>query len=299
MLFDGFLFNCKMCCQSFNFNLLVMKNLSTIFGKDNLDEIVFSNRNKAYGAYVLRNEYSNQLTKALFIGTAFIASVSVIPLIISTLKSDSIITDLPTSGAVILKNVDQPDKPKPTPTSPVQQNIKTVEKPEYTPVRDVKKEKPLLTKKDFEGAAIGTETKPGEETTITVAPPATIPGPPTVAPYNPPTPQPAEDSNKLINQNEADVAADFKGGINVFRQKVAQGFDTESLQDTGMVSAVITFIVEKDGSISNLKVNGSNADFNSEAERAVKAIKTKWTPAQLKGKSVRSSFRMPISMRIE
>ncbi|WP_312766879.1 energy transducer TonB [Epilithonimonas sp.] len=276
-----------------------MKNLSTIFGKDNLDEIVFSNRNKAYGAYVLRNEYSNQLTKALFIGTAFIASVSVIPFLISALKSDPIITELPTSGPVILKNVDQPDKPKPTPTSPVQQNIKTVENPEYNPVREVRKEKPLPTKKDFEGAAIGTETKPGEETTITVAPPATIPGLPTVAPYNPPTPQPAEDPNKLINQNEADVAADFKGGINAFRQKVAQGFDTESVGQDGMISAIITFVVEKDGSISNLKVNGSNSDFNSEAERAVKSIKTKWTPAQLKGKSVRSSFRMPISMKIE
>ncbi|WP_034672027.1 energy transducer TonB [Epilithonimonas caeni] len=276
-----------------------MKNLSTIFGKDNLDEIVFSNRNKAYGAYALRNEYSNQLTKALFIGTAFIASVSVIPFLISALKSDSIVTELPTSGPIILKIVDQPDKPKPTPTSPVQQNIKTVENPEYNPVREVRKEKPLPTKKDFEGAAIGTETKPGEETTITVAPPATIPGPPTVAPYNPPVTKPVEDPDKLINQNEADVAADFKGGINAFRQKVAQGFDTETVSQDGMISAVITFVVEKDGSISNLKVNGSNSDFNSEAERVVKSIKTKWTPAQLKGKSVRSSFRMPISMKIE
>lgn len=28
--------------------------------------------------------------------------------------------------------------------------------------------------------------------------------------------------------------------------------------------------------------------FNQEAERTVKSIKTKWTPAQLKGKAVRS-----------
>jgi len=57
--------------------------------------------------------------------------------------------------------------------------------------------------------------------------------------------------------------------------------------------------VEKDGSISNIKITGTNSDFNQEAERTIKSIKTKWTPAQLKGKAVRSSFRMPISMRIE
>ena len=274
-----------------------MKNLIPVLGKNPLDEVVFANRNKAYGAYELRNGYANQLTKALLIGTAFFASVSLVPMIISAFRSDAVPGEVPQSGPIILKNVDRPDKPNPT--SSTQLNVKTVANPEYTPVRKLDKVTPLPTKKDFEGAAIGTETRAGDETTITIAPPATIPGPPVMVPYSPPVSKPVEDPDKLIGQNEADIAADFKGGINMFRQKVAQGFDTESVENGGMVSAIITFVVEKDGSISNLTVNGSNADFNKEAERVVKSIKTKWTPAQLKGKSVRSSFRMPISMKIE
>jgi len=145
---------------------------------------------------------------------------------------------------------------------------------------------------------LSSETSAGPETTLTVAPPAIKVGPPVVAPpYTPPAK--VEDPNIVVDGTKVDVAADFKGGINAFREKVAQNFDTESVDKTGMVSGVITFVVEKDGSISNLKVNGSSADFNSEAERTVKAIKTKWTPAQVKGKAVRSSFRMPISMKIE
>ncbi len=280
--------------------MITMKNLLFIFKQNPLDDVVFANRNKSYGAYDLRNDYSNQLTKALVIGTAFFASVSIIPIVISNLSSDN---EDGIAGTTIYCPIDLTEinetKPKPTPTSPVQQTIKTVENPEYTPVREVRKEKPLPTKQDYEGAAIGTETKAGEETTITVAPPATVPGPATVASYNPPAPQPLDDPDKLINQNEADVAADFKGGINAFRQKVAQSFDTSSIDQAGMVSAIITFVVEKDGSITNIKINGENADFNQEAERTVKSIKSKWTPAQLKGKNVRSSFRMPISMRIE
>ena len=280
--------------------MITMKNLLFLFKQNPLDDVVFANRNKSYGAYDLRNDYSNQLTKALVIGTAFFASVSIIPIIISNLSSDNEdgIAGTTTYCPIDLTEINE-TKPKPTPTSPVQQTIKTVENPEYAPVREVKKEKPLPTKQDYEGAAIGTETKAGEETTITVALPATVPGPATVAPYNPPASQPLDDPDKLINQNEADVAADFKGGINAFRQKVAQSFDTSSIDQAGMVSAIITFVVEKDGSITNIKINGENADFNQEAERTVKSIKSKWTPAQLKGKSVRSSFRMPISMRIE
>lgn len=276
-----------------------MKDLSTFFVKDNLDEIVFSNRNKAYGAYALRNEYSSQLTKALFVGVAFFASVAVIPLIVSAFSSDVITDNGHDYGPYILDPVEEiPEIVKVTPASSVPLKVKTVESTIYTPVRDVKKNKPLPTDDDKKDAALSSETSPGEATTLTVAPPAIKVGPPTVAPPIAP-PVRVEDPNIVVDGTKVDVAADFKGGINAFREKVAQNFDTESVDKTGMVSGVITFVVEKDGSISNLKVTGSSSEFNSEAERTVKAIKTKWTPAQLKGKAVRSSFRMPISMKIE
>lgn len=274
-----------------------MKNLPTLSGKDNLDEIVFSNRNKAYGAYVLRNEYSNQLTKAVYIGVAFFASISIIPLIVSAFSSQDIIEVIPAPIPVVLENVDTVDNPNPQPQSTTPEKVKTVESTNFTPVRVLEKDKPIPTEEDKKNAAISSETSAGKETTLITAPPVIKLGPPVVAPYT--APAKADDPNKLINQNEADVAADFKGGINAFRQKVAQNFDTGSVAQDGMISAVITFVVEKDGTISDLKINGSNADFNSEAERVVKSIKTKWSPAQLKGKAVRSSFRMPISMKIE
>lgn len=260
--------------------------------------MVFANRNKSYGAYALRNDYSNQLTKALFIGIAFFASVSAVPLVMNAFKSEVVLPKDDFSGREILV-INDTETPKPKPDNPTPARVKTVANPEVTPVREIRKNKTLPTKKDFEGAAIGTETKPGPETTISVAPPISV-GPPSATDHQPVSPPaPVEDPNVIIDGAKADVAADFKGGINAFRQKVAQSFDTSSIDQSGMVSATITFVVEKDGSISNIKITGANADFNQEAERTVKSIKTKWTPAQLKGKAVRSSFRMPISMRIE
>jgi len=282
------------------FYFIVMKNLLQVFGKDRMDEIVFANRNKAYGAYALRNEYSNQLTKALLVGVAFFGTLSVIPLIISAFESNATIpTDDHSKREIIV--IDEPiDVPKPPQAAVIPPKVKTVASPEYTPVRVVKKNKPEPTDDDKKNAAISNVTSAGPETTMVTAPPV-ITGPPTVAPYTVPVTPPAvvEDPDKVRKPDEVDVAANFKGGIDAFRQKVAQGFDTGSVDQSGMVSGVITFVVEKDGSISNIKINGENSDFNKEAERTVKSIKSKWTPAQLNGKTVRSSFRMPISMRIE
>lgn len=275
-----------------------MKNLLLSLRTNDLDEVVFANRNKSYGAYALRNDYSNQLTKALFIGIAFFASVSAVPLVMNAFKSEVLLPKDDFSGREILV-INDTETPKPKPDNTTPARVKTVANPEVTPVREIRKNKTLPTKKDFEGAAIGTETKPGPETTISVASPISV-GPPSATDHQPVSPPgPVEDPNVIIDGAKADVAADFKGGINAFRQKVAQGFDTSSIDQSGVVSATITFVVEKDGSISNIKITGANADFNQEAERTVKSIKTKWTPAQLKGKAVRSSFRMPISMRIE
>ena len=50
---------------------------------------------------------------------------------------------------------------------------------------------------------------------------------------------------------------------------------------------------------SNIKIIGKNTDFNNEAERTIKSIKTKWTPGKVNGQPVRSRFRFPVTMNFE
>jgi protein TonB len=97
------------------------------------------------------------------------------------------------------------------------------------------------------------------------------------------------------------VEANFNGGIEGFRNKVLNNFDTTVVtSESGeIVKAVVTFVVERDGSISNIKASGVNADFNKEAEKVIKNIKGKWNPAKLGGQNVRSYFKFPISMQFE
>ena len=50
--------------------------------KNNIDEIVFENRNKEYGAYYLRTKYNRYLTRALSVAVVAILLATIIPFII-------------------------------------------------------------------------------------------------------------------------------------------------------------------------------------------------------------------------
>ena len=100
--------------------------------------------------------------------------------------------------------------------------------------------------------------------------------------------------------SEVEQTAEFPGGINAFRNKVSGNFDGSAMNgDEGTVKTEITFVVERDGSITDVKANGKNSDFNSEAVRTIKSIKNKWTPAKINGQSVRYRFRLPLTMNFE
>ena len=66
-----------------------------------------------------------------------------------------------------------------------------------------------------------------------------------------------------------------------------------------MLYTTLTFIIEPDGTMSNILAEGENQSFNKEMERTLKTITDKWIPAEIKGKKVRFYYNVPIKMRIE
>ena len=116
------------------------------------------------------------------------------------------------------------------------------------------------------------------------------------------------------------IAPDFPdGGINGFRELVASKFNTDKVNpyqhlpieyvkkilrmilqnkptpDIPLMTTV-TFIVEPDGTLSNISAKGENQSFNEEAELAVKSIQTKWIPSEANGKKIRSRMNFPLKM---
>ncbi|WP_260255079.1 energy transducer TonB [Elizabethkingia meningoseptica] len=113
-----------------------------------------------------------------------------------------------------------------------------------------------------------------------------------------------ENDSKVIDVNDTDIydtvdqQAIFGGGIDKFRNLFNSSFDNSSVKDEGTLKTTVTFIVEKDGSISNVIASGPDYNFNREAERTIKSIKGKWVPAKINGYPVRSRFRFPVTINI-
>jgi protein TonB len=62
----------------------------------------------------------------------------------------------------------------------------------------------------------------------------------------------------------------------------------------------VTFIVETDGNLSNVKViRGVNKALDNEAVRVVKLMEKKWKAGTFKGKPVRVQFNLPIKYALE
>ncbi|AZB28112.1 energy transducer TonB [Chryseobacterium balustinum] len=267
-----------------------------------LNEILFENRNKAYGAYVLRTESDRILTKAFFIGVGLLAAVSIIPTVISAFQSpETGIIENPIPPGLI--DVDAPLDPPaevlpPQTVTPPPPSVKQYDATVVTPtrnadesniVKDIPKDAIAGVKNDFIAPPAPTINVP----TSVISGPGTAVPPKIVTPVEVPV--------KVSNEPEvAAVLAKFEGGIDAFRNKVMNKFDVTAFQEEGSVSTTVTFIVERDGTISDIRTNGKDASFNAEAIRTIKAVKGKWEPGKnKKGESVRSYFKFPITMKFD
>lgn len=97
-----------------------------------------------------------------------------------------------------------------------------------------------------------------------------------------------------------DQSANYPGGINALRKEVATLFYGDGVySETGNLKTSVAFIVERDGSISNVKAEGDNFTFNRQAEIALYSISEKFSPAFIKGTPVRYQFRLPLAMNFD
>ncbi|MFT3884554.1 MAG: energy transducer TonB [Flavobacteriales bacterium] len=243
------------------------------------NNLVFADRNKAYGAYELRTDYNRRLALALACGVAFFAVVIGAPYIINKLGSKEVKEEKVKIVDVNLDNYqEQPEEPPPPPEviPPPQPQIETVQ---FVAVEaaDEPVNEPPPTQADLTETTAGTTTQEGEKVDA------------------PPPPPPVEEETY-------DIAAvqeqpEFPGGtaeMYKFWDKIKKYPDME--YEAGIQGKVyVEFTVEKDGSIEDVKVRrGVSGGLDKEAVRMVKAM-PKWNPGKMNGKPVKCRFTLPVS----
>jgi len=95
--------------------------------------------------------------------------------------------------------------------------------------------------------------------------------------------------------------AEFFGGYQELLKYLAQSIKyPQQARETGTSGQVmLTFVVEKDGSITDIKIlRDIGSGCGSEAMRVVKEM-PKWQPAKQRGKVVRQQFVLPVTFNLQ
>jgi len=99
-----------------------------------------------------------------------------------------------------------------------------------------------------------------------------------------------------LDLNELQKVAEFPGGLKKFYAIIKADIDDYDIDYEGFSKINVSFSIEKDGSLSSIKVNNNtmSASMKKSIVRVLKSIKTKWSPAIINDQPVRSVYDLPI-----
>lgn len=252
--------------------------------KDQWLEIVFEGRNKIYGAYELRKSNPKTTVRALIIGSLLFVFAISLPLILSILPDSG--EDTTIDKKIVTIKLPPKQKPKefvppPPPPPPKVDQVKFV-KPKVAKAEEVTEEPPKIV--EIKEKKLGAETIKGDpDAELTVEPVGN--GPADIV-----------DDNNIYNTAGIEVKPDFPGGIQKFYKFVGNNYRTPD--EEGLKGKVyVTFVVEKDGSLTDIKViRDIGYGTGTEAVRVLKKC-PKWNPGEQNGKKVRVQYSLPITIQ--
>lgn len=251
-------------------------------------DIVFDGRNKSYGAYQLRKSNTKTSVRALIVGSILFGLAVSAPLILSLLPDSSDVEENRDIKITAIKLPPKQEKPKenlppPPPPAPKVDQVKFV-KPVVAKAEEITEEPPKIV--EMKDKKIGAETIKGDpDAVLSVEPVGT--GKAAVV---------EEVDNQIYSTAGIEVKPDFPGGINKFYKFVGDNYQTP--EEEGLKGKVyVTFVVEKDGSLTDIKViRDIGYGTGKEAIRVLKKC-PKWTPGEQNGKKVRVLYSLPITIQ--
>jgi protein TonB len=259
--------------------------------------LVFEGRNKAYGAYQLRAENPKTTLKALCVGVLLLSSAIAVPIIVNSHNNENDIADnipkIPGDIIVIadltprLPEKTEEPKLETTPSDPVKK-IKYVG---FTPVAKNQATQEVPTNEELKNAAISTENSEGTGTTTSLS----VASQPTGNGNGTGT----EGTNTINSTYELEALPQYPGGIDAFLATIGKRFKTPEMEELKTLEVMMYFVIEKDGSLSNIRVTRDPGyGLGKEAIRVLNSMTTKWTPGYRNGQPARTAYNLPITVNV-
>ena len=265
-------------------------------------EMVFEGRNKEYGAYRLRKNAGKRNLYSLI--TVFIAAlaiwggISLVKFVESRTKSvaQTSVAEIsalnqPKKKAEVKQQkkvkLEQPEKVVERVKSSVKFTAPVIKKDdEVKPEDELKTQDELMSTKTAIGAldVKGNDDANGEVLKIKEA----------VA-----QPEPKPEVEKVFDVVEQ--MPSFPGGPSALMEWLSNNVKYPVVaQENGVQGrVVVSFVVERDGSITDVKVvRGVDPSLDKEASRVVRAM-PRWIPGKQNGSAVRVKYNVPVAFRLQ
>ena len=270
-------------------------------------EMVFAGKNKEYGAYQLRKGTSGRNIKSLLILVIAAALVGGF-LAWKVIEQKQAEEQQAYMEAMELAKLQQQAKKEEKKKEPVKPKVEM--KKEIPVARETQKFTAPVIKKDElvkeenqvkqmdkldDKVAVGSEDKEGVKDRTVEAVRSEIA---VAAPPPPPAPKP-EVATKVFDVVEE--MPSFPGGNAALMSYLNSNTKYPVVaQENGVQGRVIiSFVVERDGSISDVKVARSvDPSLDREAQRVVKSM-PRWTPGKQNGQTVRVKYTVPVVFRLQ
>lgn len=251
-------------------------------------ELVFEGRNKSYGAYVLRRDYSQRLGLSLGIMLSAVLALCIWMKVRSgsDLSNASNVTD--TREWMKFTEVEvkppQPELPKPKQIDarPATSQVATQK---FTSSIDIKPEvkDPMPSNDDLKTAAVSTVTRGGEDPGNVVRP---------VEPIEQPGTGDGNGSPFIADERQPE----FPGGEMALRNFLASHLQTPgSLEEGDRRTVRVRFTVMVDGRIDQVLIETSGGqEFDREVVRVCKRM-PRWVPGSQNGQRVPVQYVLPVT----
>lgn len=265
-------------------------------------DLVFEGRNKAYGAYRLRKS----TTKRNILAMVAVVLLLIVAFIILTVKNfvDEQRAKVAMTQVAELTNYKQPEKKAEVKQKKVEvepervvERVKSSIKftaPVIKKDEEVKPDEELKTQDELMSTktAIGTfDVKGNDDANGEILKAKEV-----IAEPEPPK---HEEENKVFDIVEQQPL--FPGGPAALMKYLSENTKYPVVaQENGVQGRVyVQFVVEKDGSISDVHVlRGVDPSLDKEAVRVVKSM-PRWTPGKQNGITVRVNYRVPVLFRLQ
>jgi len=264
-------------------------------------DLVFEGKNHAYGAYQLRKETGKRNMKALLvmfiIGAAIAAFVAIKGVVENAMKQDvAIEADVELAKLAEKKEakVEKKEQPKleKVEVEKVKSSVKFVP-PVIKKDEEVKPEEELKSQDELNktNTAIGAfDVKGNDEAAGEVLKAKEV-----IAQPEPPK----EEETKVFDVVEQ--MPSFPGGPSALFEYLSKNIKYPVVAEENGIQGrvIVTFVVERDGSITDVRVVKSvDPSLDKEAQRVVKSM-PRWIPGKQNGSAVRVKYTVPVTFRLQ